>query len=230
MNSLKSWSSIFLAIGVIVTPLLVPVLSIPTSAAAHKTKQQSPVERLASIFRPTRRQNGTRSGSVCLLTPGEILWSDRPLFVWDANVSKITVRTVNQRPVWSQTLMPNHQSIVYQGEPLQAGQTYEVILYDANGERLTRNEQFYPRFTLLEVTRQQKVEVELAQIESQLRANRATTEEIALAKAIYFSEQELWSDALQVIYTIPNPSTETNQFIQTATQNICEESTTIGTR
>lgn len=180
------------------------------------------INRLANIFRPNRRRGGTRGG-ICLITPVALLWSDRPLFVWDAKVGKIEVWLVDQpRLLWSQVLPANSQSALYQGEPLQPGQTYEVILYDAAGN--PQNQQFYPRFTLVEGSKRQQIQADLAQQAARLKAKRSTAEAIGLEQAIYFSEQELWSDAFQTIYAVPNPSAELHQFIQQTTQAACQES------
>lgn len=220
MNSLKASLSILLTLGVTVTPLS------PSVTAVAREAKPSVVEQLARIFRPTPRPSRSRGGG-CLVTPGEPLWSDIPLFVWEFNVGKIEVRTANdRRSVWSQALTPNNQSAIYQGEPLQPGQTYEVILYDVKGERVIRNADFYPRFTLIEEAKRQQIQAGLTQIEKQLRSKKASVEAIALEKAIYFSEQALWSDALQVIYLVPNPSAELRQFVQQATQDACKDSDT----
>jgi hypothetical protein len=38
-------------------------------------------------------------------------------------------------------------------------------------------------------------------------------EKMALEKANYFAEQELWSDALRELYSVPNPSAELKDAI-----------------
>lgn len=55
---------------------------------------------------------------------------------------------------------------------------------------------------------------ELMQLEERLRKEEASTEKIALEKANYFAQQELWSDALREIYAVPHPSAELNRIIQ----------------
>jgi len=155
------------------------------------------------------------------------------VFIWDFKVGKTEVRPIavskievqtadDQRLVWSQALTPTSQSALYQGEPLQPGQ-YKVILYSLGGSIIT-DQQLPPRFTLIEEAKRQQIQAGLTQIEKQLRIKKASVEAIALEKAIYFSEEELWSDALQTIYSVPNPSAELHQFVQEATQKMCEES------
>lgn len=217
MSLLNAWLSIFLILGITILPL-----SMPIPVRANQPPQKSAIDHLKDIFRPTRRQGGTRGGG-CLVMPGDTLWSDRPLFVWNGPVTKLEVRTeTDHRLVWSQMLAQGRQSALYQGEPLQPGQTYEVILYDANGDRLIRNEQFYPRFTLTEASQRQQIQADLTQRAQQLQTNQARVEAIAIEQAIYFAERELWSDALQVISSVPAPSAELSQFLQVTLQNTCK--------
>jgi hypothetical protein len=217
MKHINFWLSMLLLLSI---PLTTIAISAPSTG---QRKQPSTLDRLISIFRPQPKPGGTRGG-VCLLTPlepEEILWSDRPLFIWEAKISRIDVRLVtSQRVVWSQSLPALTQSFRYQGEPLLPGKTYEVIPYDAQGKQLiTQN---HPRFTLIDTTQQQKIQADLAQKEASWRNNRDAIEAIALEKALYLSEQGFWSDALQTLYVVPNPSLELRQFVQTTIQKVCQ--------
>ena len=213
MSSLKAWLSVLLALGVTITPL-----SLPVTAVANQIKQPSVVQRLIAIFRPIPRRSGTRGNG--LLMPGVKIWSDRPLFMWDGNVSKIEVLRANDLgSAWSQVLPSISKTMIYQGEPLKPGQTYTVILYDFEGMPTSGDD-----FILIGGTERQQIQRGLTDIEKRLpHTNRATAEEIAMEKAIYFFEQHLDSDAHQVISSVPNLSADLRQSLPVATQKMPEE-------
>lgn len=203
-------------------------LNLPTIAAP---RQQSPLERLISLFKPRQHPSGTR-GAICLITPGygetRAIWSDRPLFAWQADdgrdVGRIVVRQADMRTViWSQSLAANQLSAVYQGNPLQPGQTYEVLFFYSTGEPIITDEDFNPKFTVLEASERTQIAAAWSQEETQLKAQKATPETIAIHKAIHFSQQNLWSDALQSIYLLPQKSSQLTQLIQSASAEACGE-------
>ena len=65
---------------------------------------------------------------------------------------------------------------------------------------------------------------ELEQLETELTLSGANTEEITLEKANYFAERDLWSDALQQIYSVENSSTALNSNTQEIVNYLCESS------
>lgn len=206
----------------------------PTGVIARQNQQPSALSQLKDLFGPRRRSGGTRGG-VCLITPGyrtSTLWSDRPLFVWKVTgnkpVERIEIRIADSNtPVWSQVISPTTNQIIYQGRALQPNQTYEVILYDATGEPLTQDADLHPRFTLMDEDQRQQIQQDLAsntkQLEPQTDAGASQFSEgvIAVEKAVYLSQQELWSDALQVLYSVPERSSELQQLIEAATTEAC---------
>lgn len=50
----------------------------------------------------------------------------------------------------------------------------------------------------------------------------ASKEAIALEKAAYFAEQELWSDFLQVMFAVENPSPALAKFHDQISEQLCE--------
>jgi hypothetical protein len=52
-------------------------------------------------------------------------------------------------------------------------------------------------------------------LEGELKAKGASTDEIALNRAKYFAQQQLWSDAWREVSSIENPSAALNEFVQT---------------
>jgi hypothetical protein len=104
--------------------------------------------------------------------------------------------------MWSQALDPDQRSIVYgeEGKPLQPGQAYYWRLLRAESSQNS-----LPRimFRVMEQGEERETIVaELAQIRGE------TIEDTAIARANYFADRELWSDALRELYAVENPSEE----------------------
>lgn len=166
---------------------------------------------------------------VCVINPGllgekNVIWSDRPLFLWQGKVQNLEVRPYSldtpysgQKVLWSQTVIAGSQSATYTGETLQPGQTYDwqLVVVDSSPRRL--------RFTfqVMDAQSRDRITDELTAMETQLKSAGATPEAITLAKAKYFAERDLWSDALQEVYSVQNPSTELTKNTQELSSNLC---------
>jgi hypothetical protein len=216
------------------SPFIAPPAAI---AAQQQSKRRSAVDVLKGLFQSKPRAGATR-GPACVVTPGlgadQRIWSDRPLFVWaqddnptqpenDRAVGRVEVYLANDNTsvIWSQPVPANARSILYTGAPLQPGQTYKVRLLDLTNTPLIQDSAFDPEFTLLTSDQRQKIASDLASQEKQLRQETAPEEMIALQKAIYFAEQQLWSDAFQTAYTITTPPPALKAFIQTTIAERC---------
>jgi hypothetical protein len=210
----------------------------PAIAAQKQSKRQSALDAFKDLFKPKPRTGASR-GPGCIVTPGLVtsqldeqpnpeldeepmIWSDRPLFVWDEAIGRIEVSLADDGTVvWSQSVPANARSILYAGQPLQAGQTYKVRLLDLTNTPIIQDSAFDLKFMLVASQRQQEIAGTLANQEKQLRQQKATEETIALQKAIYFAEQKLWSDAFQTVYAISATSPELKTFVQTTIAKIC---------
>jgi hypothetical protein len=71
----------------------------------------------------------------------------------------------------------------------------------------------------MEAQQRQRIIVDLWTLERQLQG--ASREEIALAKANYFAQRQLWSDVLQQAYSVQNPSAELAKFVQKLPTQLC---------
>lgn len=201
----------------------------PIFANESQGKRQSVSAFLSGIFQPMRRKGGTRSGSICLVTPGlgetRGVWNDRPLFLWDREISRVEVRLVNtDTSVWNQTVPSSSRSIVYQGQPLQPGQTYVVLLFDPTGSLFIKDKDYasHPKFTLLAESERSLIAQSLAATEDQFKSQGSPGETIALEKAKLFAEKQLWSDALQNIYSAQSSFPELQTFVQTIVTDTCK--------
>jgi hypothetical protein len=63
----------------------------------------------------------------------------------------------------------------------------------------------------MEAQKRDRITKELTALEKRLKG--ASEETVALEKANYFTERELWSDALRELYSVPKPSAELRDAI-----------------
>ena len=66
----------------------------------------------------------------------------------------------------------------------------------------------------MERQQRDRIADDLTKLEAQLKKQRASAEKIALEKANYFAQKELWSDALLQLYSVSNPSAELSEMIR----------------
>ena len=222
---------------------LIPVISFGSfdKQIATPSSQNSQIEQLAfrvsSIWqRRPRKRNISRTIGVCAIAPGlvetYIVWSDRPLFLWHAqgknqNV-ELTVRDYEtQKVLWKQPVNTADQKVLYSGqEALKPGNRYQWQLSGSSN---------WTAFEIMPANQRQQIQLDLQTLEQNLKANKISTEEIALKKADYFLNYEvkhqtehgifhLWSDALQALY-IENPSPSFVQKRQAYVAGFCTDST-----
>lgn len=193
-----------------------------------KLRSGSALERILSLFKARENSLITR-GDVCFVSPGSVgeqtIWSDRPLFILNGEIPPATIEiyspTTNYnyerdgQQVWTTEISPNTKTIAYAGEQLQPGFNYDWILSK-------QNKTYDPiTFKLMPQPERKAISSELSTLEGELREG-ATTEELAIAKADYFSQRQLWSDALQQLYSVENPSPDLTNKIADITQYLCE--------
>jgi len=174
---------------------------------------------------------GSRGAPICVISPGEQergerIWSDRPLFLWKTQqqepVEQITLLHIStQEVIWEQSLSPTTQQIAYTGEALEPGEDYQWKLSSGTEDSTTINWDTAWSFKVMEVDRRNLITAELQRIETELSNGHASVEVIALEKAQYLQDQGLRSDAIQVLYVVPNPSAIVNQTIQRISSSFC---------
>lgn len=239
MNQPKIFLTNGLILGIVFASLPPELPESVSAQNSNPTWQQ--LSRLAQNSR--RRRNGgsrlvgrlreeipvrVRSASVCAIAPAtqfmdttNIIWSDRPRFIWQGTARRIELfASGSQKPLWSKTISENDKSVLYDGEPLQPGQRYTWRLSTSS-----EGDNFEPSrtFRIMSSPERDKIAADLTKLENQLKAESATAEEIALERANYFADKErrLWSDALQEVYSVQNPSEEVNAVIQEISTRIC---------
>lgn len=186
--------------------------------------------------RPRRRLAARSTSGICALSPGlvetYIVWHDRPLFLWQSPGNNEDVQLIvreydSQTVVWKQRVNTADQKVLYGGQaPLEAGKLYQWQLLD---DSATSN---WTTFQVMLAGNRGKIQADLQTLEQKLRSTRASEEEIALRKADYFLNYQLkhkteesivhpWSDALQALYEVEQPSASFVKEREAYVANLC---------
>lgn len=200
------------------------------SAANTKNNQKSLWDWL---FGKKKGRGGSRT-PFCSIWPNLddpdllVIWSERPLFVWKGNakVKRIEVRLANRESTlfWSHDVTEKEQkekSILYpaDSEALKPGQEYnysveyEIVSKNSQGEVIQFSEKSPSiPFRIMDEQEHLRIKAELETLENQNPTMSA--EERALQRANYFAQQRVWSDVIQEIFLLQNPSTDLTNVIK----------------
>jgi hypothetical protein len=165
---------------------------------------------------------GSRGDYFCAIPPrltgtNREVWSDRPLFVWQGVATQIELRlSGSEKAVWSQKVTSDARHVMYGGKVLQPGQTYDWVIFDKNNYAVA----VIP-FQVMDAEKRDRIKTRLQILAGELKAKGASSEEIVRRRAQYFAQQHLWSDVLQEIYSVRNPSTELREMIQSVPTRVC---------
>jgi hypothetical protein len=210
-----------------------PAKTQPTSTPRLK-KKLSTLDVILNLFKERKGPKlGSRSGNVCLLSPGlleerNIIWSDRPLFLWEAVSLPQEIRLYSpsnpkkeRQIIWRQNLNQlspeiTFQGIQYTGQALEKGKVYNFKIFN----ELSKSKNFV-RFQVMELKERDRISEELQRLETELKFQRASNEQITIERANYFIEQDLWSDALQEMFSVKKPSLELTQMIGQVLRDLC---------
>ncbi len=169
---------------------------------------------------------GPRDGS-CWLTPSlhwrEKLWTTQPSLVWSGGTAKaVGVRVTNSQTVLWQQATPaiaatGVKRLRYAGQPLQPGQTYDLLFL---ADPSSSQPQSWQPFQIMTPAERAPITADLKVLDAQLQARKAKPETVALERAKYFAKRDLWVNALQEVYGVEKPSAELKQVTQQVTQTI----------
>lgn len=168
----------------------------------------------------------SRGPGLCIVEPfkrglgkAEVVWSDRPLFVWQGQIQKIEVYEQNAKtPLWEQPIASTERSKSYTGPTLKPGKTYEWHIYQVASERAVA----FISFRMMEAPDRDRIAQDLQALDTRLKQTKASPEEIAMRRASYFADQELWADVLQQLMSVKDPSPEFALFMQELPGQLCE--------
>jgi hypothetical protein len=155
-----------------------------------------------------------------------VIWSDRPLFLWqadshDIDVQQLELTDAEGRILWEKSLDTTTASVIYDGQPLQPGQFYTWRLEWTVQDR--DNSMDYT-FQIMEAEQRNQIASDLQTLTNQSQNSNTHSESIADRQARYFIDNSPWSDALQVLYMNPNLSVETTQEIRNWIDAACDGS------
>ncbi len=201
------------------------------SNVVSKSRNQSSIlESLWKLLKVKREQEPALSSrsNICEVTPGllgdvNVIYSDRPLFLWQGNVANVKINLYTpfsleqeQQILWSQTIENQSDKVFYTGKALKAGKIYDwelVVKPQSNQRRIS--------FQIMNTQKRDRISLELEQLKTELTTVGATNEQITLAKANYFAQQDLWSDVIQELFTVENPSPTLSNNIQEIIKYLC---------
>jgi hypothetical protein len=103
---------------------------------------------------------------------------------------------------------------------LEPGKTYRWFIFLSELDNASPTQ--FVSFKVMEAPQRNRITAELKLLERLQKNKSANAEGIASTKAEYFAQKELWSDALQQFYSIPNPSPELLQRIKDIPNHLCK--------
>ncbi|HBL59555.1 MAG TPA: hypothetical protein DDZ80_14005 [Cyanobacteria bacterium UBA8803] len=195
------------------------------STIVSQNTQRSPWQIVLDIFRRKKRRGGTRGEEFCLVVPAQEvfeIWSDRPLFVWQGTLKTITVSLPDDE--WAHDVTEKEQaqkSIVYAGPALQPGQEYfiEGIYETIKDGKIIRDRTDSILFKVMEGPRRQQIAEQLLSLDSQ--STTSSAEKLALERARYFAENDLFLDVVREIFSVPTPSPTVTEQISLLLAEFC---------
>ena len=179
---------------------------------------------LSSLFQKLVREEiplGSRN-QVCMMTPGLLggtdrIWSDAPMFIWEGTPEKIVVESYETgKELWRQNIAPRQHWVAYTGSVLQPGGVYVWTVSSSSGAKVQRT------FEVMREKERDRIATELQNLAKEDNLKEASAIVVALHQAEYFAGQGLWSDALQTLYAIDNPTESVKETLQNITDYLCE--------
>jgi len=156
------------------------------------------------------------------------VWTNKPLFVWQGDVREISLSRVGGKEkvnLWKHPIAESSamaQRKIYDGLPLQPGETYEWQLIDKN---LTNSTRVSAYFQTIPAKRSSAIAKDLTELETTLKASGASAEDIALHRANYFAARNLWLDILPEVFSVKNPSPALDKIIRELPTEFCQPGT-----
>lgn len=179
---------------------------------------------------PGPGSNGISRGPICSITlqKNDTVWNTTPLFIWQGTLfPTIALRESEESlPWWRETAGENEDEVwqlAYTEIPLEPGKQYEWLFYLLHIDDPESPTEIV-QFQVLESEARDQITVELDELAAKLELEEANEEEIALAKAEYFLEAGLLSDALQTVFAVSNPSGILIETQNALVQEICNSS------
>lgn len=175
---------------------------------------------LQVVFQPLRKKPTLSSrSSLCAITgrleETDTIWSDRPVFAWQGTAKELQLLSEETGELlWQRSLSGEEQSVAYDGPDLTPGQVYEWRVENEGLQRST--------FAVMSMERRAEISADLQRLSGP--AEMAVLEpdvRVALLRSQYFGEQGLWSDALQSLYGVNDPTGELSVMVDQVLAERC---------
>jgi hypothetical protein len=201
------------------------------SAIAPMTIQFLSTESAAAQIWPWFRRQpkiplATRTTGLCPVTPGLLektprVISDRPLFSWQGEAVELTVRDEETNEiVWTTKLDPKIRQIAYGGQtPLQPNKVYKWQILE---EKPSPSDlETWDAVALVRTPEREQHLAKLKEIEQTSKGS--SSEAIVQEKVAYLLDEnrQLWSDAVQLLSEVKNPSLEFSEQRTEFLKNLC---------
>lgn len=196
-------------------------------------KQKSILEAILDIVSRKKSPGSSRTTSqFCPIAPAvietkNVIWSDRPLFAWRGNISSLQVRPYavdgtfeEQSLFWEPKAEELGQGFVNSPISLKPGQRYDWQMIHASAG-LDKPVTVRRTYQVMTAPERDRISKALKALEAQFKSDGATEDEVSLARAQYFLEQDLWSDALQQIYLIRQHGPEILELLHAVGDRAC---------
>lgn len=225
MSSKTQWYAYRLLALLILSPLILLPLGIELSWAQtqNPTSQSSWDDIWQRIVRRRDQEKPrTSRGLICPVVPQlveqRVIWRDRPIFVWKGEVKTVSVYAFSdpQPPLWTLKGLGNSNSVVYAGKSLKPGTRYIW-----QGEKELKVSQVI--FQMLDQPARDRVTAKLRQLETKLQQQKVPPEARVQQRVQFFLNQNLFLDAIQELYAVPQPSPELKMLQQQIVQISCPE-------
>jgi hypothetical protein len=203
INAVKKWLQPKKRSGGSISERNLPFGQYPTSGAQDPPLQDPPI--------PVSEED---TESICLspsFSPEYgYLWTRQPLLAWAKDPLVLQIIDARSKQIFWQE--QNFSNKFYQTKlniPLKAGQSY--ILRAIGNYSLNQND-IDIEFQTLDEIQWQQINRDLIAIERQSINDKESQEEIALRKAAYFAERELWGDVQSTILSLRKNTSESGEM------------------
>lgn len=166
-------------------------------------------------------RGGSRPANLCWITPTDSLWNTRPQLVWLGSFRSVGVRPVGTQTILWRSVAPvanRLHRLEYGGTPLEPGKAYEWVFFFSE---TANTPMLRVPFQMVDVNQQAAIKTDLAKLTNQHQKQKITAEALALQRANYFAQRQLWSDVLQEVYSVKNPSKQLQQVAQDTEAEVC---------
>lgn len=221
----------------LITSLIIATLStLPIEAAIRQEPSQLQRKTYSQFLalswvdiwnrlRGRRTPKGGR-GEICAILPQELenldngqkgtdeIWTDKPMFYWrGVGVTQIDIKNSKGEVFATLKVKDGLTKIKYNGKPLQLGEYYGWQI-TAEKDRGFPTKDSVSYFKVMDSEKRDGITKNLKELEASLKKKGDSVEKIALEKANYFANREMWTDALEHLYSVQKPSAQLMDIIR----------------